>query len=78
MSYEQHCNDFALYGDPEREHWDHEFNAQYDRWDGHRGEGDADFCQHELEFELQEEANLHEEFSNAVFEDFADYLELED
>lgn len=34
MSYEQHCNDFALYGCPMREHYDHEFNAQYDRYDG--------------------------------------------
>ena len=30
MSYEQHCNDFAAFGDPEREHWDHEENARYD------------------------------------------------
>jgi hypothetical protein len=40
MSYEQHCNDYALHGDPERDHYDHEFNAQYDRFDGW---GDPDF-----------------------------------
>ena len=34
MSYEEHCNDYALYGDPERDHWDYEFNAQFDRYDG--------------------------------------------
>jgi len=37
MSYEQNCDDYALYGDPERDHWDHEEAARYDRWDGHRG-----------------------------------------
>lgn len=35
-SYEESCRDFALFGDPERDHWDHEFNAQFDRFDGHR------------------------------------------
>lgn len=39
--YEQSCIDFALYGDPEREHYDHEFNAQFDRYDGW---GDPDPC----------------------------------
>jgi len=34
--YEQHCIEYALYGDPERDHWDYEEAAQYDRWDGHR------------------------------------------
>jgi hypothetical protein len=34
VSYEQNCIDYALYGDPERDHWDHELNAQYDRFDG--------------------------------------------
>lgn len=35
-SFEESCRDFALFGDPEQEHWDHEFNAQFDRFDGHR------------------------------------------
>jgi hypothetical protein len=35
-SYEESCRDFALFGNPEQEHWDHEFNAQFDRFDGHR------------------------------------------
>lgn len=34
MSYEQNCIDFALHGDPEREHWDHECNSEFDRFDG--------------------------------------------
>ena len=33
-SYEQGCIDFARFGDPEREHYDYEFNACYDRYDG--------------------------------------------
>lgn len=33
-SYEQSCNDYALYGDPARDAADYEFNAQYDRYDG--------------------------------------------
>jgi hypothetical protein len=36
MSYEQNCRDYALYGNPERDHWDYEENAQYDRYDGYR------------------------------------------
>ena len=41
MSYEENCIDFALFGDPEQEHYDHELNAQFDRWDGW---GDVDYC----------------------------------
>lgn len=35
-TYEQHCADYALYGNPERDHWDYEENARYDRFDGFR------------------------------------------
>ncbi len=35
-SYEENCLDYALFGNPEQDHWDHEFNAQFDRFDGHR------------------------------------------
>ena len=34
-SYEEACRDYALFGDPERDHWDHEFNAEFDRFDGY-------------------------------------------
>ena len=37
-TYEQSCIDFALYGSQEQEHWDHEANAEYDRFDGLRGD----------------------------------------
>ena len=37
-SYEQHCIDYALYGDPMRDHYDYEEAARYDRWDGYRDE----------------------------------------
>jgi len=40
-SYEEYCNDYALYGDPMRDHYDHEENARYDRYDGW---GDPDPC----------------------------------
>jgi len=43
-SYEQYCDDYALFGDPERDAADYEENARYDRWDGHRDEGDDDPC----------------------------------
>ena len=33
-SYEAYCNDYALYGNPERDASDYEFNAQYDHRDG--------------------------------------------
>jgi hypothetical protein len=33
-SYEDYCNDYALHGDPERDHWDYEENSAYDRYDG--------------------------------------------
>ena len=38
MSYQEECEAYAVFGDPERDHWDHEFNAQYDRFDGYREE----------------------------------------
>lgn len=75
MSYEQHCIDFALYGCPMREHYDHELMAEYDRWDGHRGEGDADFEAHMYQCELEQEAEDKAEFDSACNEDIADYLE---
>jgi hypothetical protein len=41
MSFEQHCNDYAMFGDPERDHYDYEEAARYDRFDGW---GDPDPC----------------------------------
>ena len=35
-SYEANCRDYALNGNPERDHYEHEENARYDQWDGHR------------------------------------------
>jgi len=32
--YEQHCNDYALNGNPERDHYDYEEAATFDRFDG--------------------------------------------
>ena len=34
--YEDFCREYALFGNPVQDHWDHEFNAQFDRFDGHR------------------------------------------
>ena len=39
MSYESDCLEYALFGNPEQDHWDYEMNAQHDRWDGY---GDPD------------------------------------
>ncbi len=36
MSYESDCNDYALHGNPERDHYDYEENARYDQFDGYR------------------------------------------
>jgi hypothetical protein len=41
MSYESDCDDYALFGDPERDHYDYEENARYDQYDGLR----ADFAE---------------------------------
>jgi len=30
MGYEEDCEHFAMFGDPAREHWEHEFNARHD------------------------------------------------
>jgi hypothetical protein len=32
--YEQHCEDYAINGNPERDHYDHEDNAIFDCFDG--------------------------------------------
>ena len=59
--------------DPAREHYDHEFNAQYDRWDGWGDDGGyavdvhADYCDW-IEF--------MEEYDNAVREDIAELVRL--
>jgi len=37
-SYEAHCRDYAIWGDPMRDAYDYEAMADYDRWDGHRGD----------------------------------------
>ena len=34
MSYESDCNDYAVHGDPERDHYDYEENAVFDQFDG--------------------------------------------
>ena len=39
-SFEQGCIDYALFGDPRRDHDDYEFNAAYDRFDGYRESND--------------------------------------
>lgn len=46
MGYQEDCEAYAVYGNPERDHWDHEENARYDRFDGW---GDPDPC---LEYDL--------------------------
>ena len=35
-SYEASCRDYALNGNPERDHYDYEEAARYDRYDGNR------------------------------------------
>lgn len=72
MSYEQHCNDYALHGDPMRDAYEYELMAEYDRWDGHRMENDYD-CEdwYYDQLELEE----RREFAAACNEDIADYLE---
>jgi len=44
MSYQEECEAYAVHGNPERDHWDHEEASQYDRFDGYREEfyDDAD------------------------------------
>ena len=42
MSYESDCDDYAIFGNPERDHYDYELAAEYDRWDGHREDFDYD------------------------------------
>jgi hypothetical protein len=39
--YQRNCEDYALYGDPMRDHYDYEEAARYDRYDGW---GDPDPC----------------------------------
>jgi len=41
-SYERHCNDYAAYGDAERDHYDYEAGAAYDRYDGLRSDCSED------------------------------------
>lgn len=36
MSYEEECDWYALYGNPERDAMDYELMAEYDRYDGYR------------------------------------------
>jgi hypothetical protein len=43
MSYESDCDAYAFYGDPEREHYDYEANAAYDRYDGLRADFNDEF-----------------------------------
>jgi hypothetical protein len=43
MSYESDCNDYAIHGNPERDHWDYELNAEYDRHDGLRADFNDEF-----------------------------------
>ena len=50
MGYQEGCEDFAVNGCTMREHYDHEANSDYDRWDGHRGDFNDEFA-----WELDEE-----------------------
>ena len=45
-SYEENCRDYALHGNPERDHWDYEENARYDRYDGHRSLCEMGYVDH--------------------------------
>lgn len=38
MSYQEECETYALFGNPERDHYDHEEAAHFDRFDGYREE----------------------------------------
>ena len=51
-TYEQHCNDYAVHGNPERDHYDYEEAARYDRYDGW---GDPDPCLEDLCYACFEE-----------------------
>lgn len=73
MSYQQSCEEYALYGDPMRDAFEYEEAAQYDRWDGHRLDmlgidADTDYYpepdhmdqwDHALWLESQAEEQLH-------------------
>lgn len=34
MTYEEHCDWYAVYGDPQRDAMDYEIAAEHDRWEG--------------------------------------------
>ena len=73
MSYEQECNDYALYGDPIRDAYDYELMAEYDRWDGHRGDLQG------LEFDVDPVCEDDPGYvSDEAFEDFVDDSGWED
>jgi len=41
MSYESDCDDYARFGDAERDAYDYEVMSDYDRYDGYRGDVDC-------------------------------------
>lgn len=47
MGYQEDCEAYALFGNPQQDHWDHEEAARFDRFDGW---GDPDPC-----FEIEDE-----------------------
>jgi hypothetical protein len=61
--YEAHCNDYAVNGDPEADHWRYEENAGYDRWDGCREESD-----------YAAEYDHDEQLAILAFKDFTDHM----
>ena len=78
-SYEQHCDDYMMFGDPARDAADYELAAQYDRFDGLRGDFDSDDYAWEREYEdwcaYQDRIGWEESFSRTDNEDHADWLD---
>ena len=74
-SYEAHCNDYAVNGDPMADHYRYEENAGYDRWDGHREESDY---AHEYDNEVQEhEFDFNNRTDHMTDEHYADCREID-
>ena len=68
MGYQKNCEDYALFGNPERDHWDYEENAQYDRFDGYR-DSDPGGYQAEYDYEVQCDLRDREDFRDSMTED---------
>ena len=69
MSYQRECEEYALYGNPERDHWDYECNAQYDRYDGWADEDP----QYSEEY-MRDEAHWFDFVENAHYNDGGDWV----